>query len=248
MQEIRKNAREGVKVKLFAPPHQDIIQLVDEGIEVFLHPYMHAKSLLVDNQEGFIFTANLQEKGLKTGLEVGIRLAPEQVKDLMAIYGRWERTFPYKVKRSVPIQDLDTYYKLGSQNRLEPVKLILMGPKQTKRQKVQKVAELVRFFADINTSWDDKIKKRELELIAMVSPAPDKYKDMAPTDSFSILQEEKVVLISDIFRYDDIKKIKEWEAYDIYYAKKAPPSPENQEKKEAADVQEGSSTTSPSQN
>ena len=77
LQALREKARAEVEVRLFtqltkAYFEQHLKDLLKEGLKVFLNPRTHAKFLLVDGREGYIFTANLKKEGLDEGLEVGI--------------------------------------------------------------------------------------------------------------------------------------------------------------------------------
>ncbi len=84
-------AKQGFEVKLFCRPgerqfNEQLKTLLEAGVKIYFHPLLHAKSILIDKKEGYIFTSNLVEKGLKTGLEVGLKLSDNQTNDLLQIH------------------------------------------------------------------------------------------------------------------------------------------------------------------
>mgnify|MGYP003346946851 FL=1 len=75
---LSEKAKQGIEVTLFCRPlerqfNEQLKELLQIGVQVFFHPLTHAKSLLVDSKDGFVFTANLVANGLEKGLEVGVQ-------------------------------------------------------------------------------------------------------------------------------------------------------------------------------
>ena len=74
---LKKIARAGKSVVLLvressAKHATSLPDLQSAGVVVRLVPYSHAKFLVVDGKEASVFTANIEEKGLERGAEVGI--------------------------------------------------------------------------------------------------------------------------------------------------------------------------------
>jgi phosphatidylserine/phosphatidylglycerophosphate/cardiolipin synthase-like enzyme len=76
-QTILDKLKKGVKVTVFCRPRLKTIKdhieiLAKNGAKVFCHPLIHAKSIIIDNKEAYVFSANFEEHGMDTGFEVGL--------------------------------------------------------------------------------------------------------------------------------------------------------------------------------
>ncbi len=120
-QNILEKLKSGVKVTVFCRPREksiinNIEELAKNGAIIICHPLIHAKSLLIDNKEGYIFSANFEDHGLNEGFEVGIKLNEKQVNDLIEIMKNWNNTFPFKYENSITIREIDTFHELNDIN------------------------------------------------------------------------------------------------------------------------------------
>jgi phosphatidylserine/phosphatidylglycerophosphate/cardiolipin synthase-like enzyme len=118
-----------VEVRLFtqltkAYFEQHLKDLLKEGVKILLNPRTHAKFLLVDGREGYIFTANLKKEGLDEGMEVGIKLNEQQTRDLEQIQRWWANDFEKKALYEVKAKDIQSYYTFDEKGRLIEKKLL----------------------------------------------------------------------------------------------------------------------------
>lgn len=150
VQAIQKKMKAGLKVTIFCRDRQKTIEghiseLQKAGAQVYCHKLIHAKSLLIDQQQAFIFSANFEQHGLDEGLEVGVKLSSEQVSDLMLIYEEWKRTFPYQFYAKKSLQELNQSYGVltGERGKLKnyPIEDI---QRKKESQKVRKVSDLFK--------------------------------------------------------------------------------------------------------
>jgi len=80
-----------------------------KGAEVYAFPWLHAKAILVKNEnelDGIIFSANLQKNGLDKGFESGIKVFNEDALELEKILTNWFKNFPLILKTKVMLEDL----------------------------------------------------------------------------------------------------------------------------------------------
>ncbi len=115
---ILSKLKSGVSLTVFCRPREKAIKsnieiLAQNGAKVICHPLIHAKSLLVDNKEAYIFSANFEKQGMDTGFEIGIRLNEKQLKDLKMIFKKWSNSFPYIYENQNPIYDVDNYMDIN---------------------------------------------------------------------------------------------------------------------------------------
>lgn len=187
----------------------DIKELVGAGVKVIMHPLMHAKSLLVDNTVGFVFTANLIEKGLQKGFEVGLQLNDRQVQDLNRIQQSWVNTFPYKVVKSAKVKDLSkTEFNKG-----KPEQRTVNREQKEIQKKVQTVSELKSLFVQELSSAGRLTKLTKYKLIANLENLPSQYTPVG-SDSFEVIEhengkkeKEKVVALRDSFDVATISQL-----------------------------------------
>lgn len=117
--EITQNLLEllesGKKVKFLARPRQNkktmdaLLALVKAGAEVRGHPWLHAKSILVNTNEGWtgiVMTANIEQHGLDDGFETGVLLIKEDAKKLHQMLENWWDNFPQKLLAQPRLGDL----------------------------------------------------------------------------------------------------------------------------------------------
>jgi phosphatidylserine/phosphatidylglycerophosphate/cardiolipin synthase-like enzyme len=76
---------------------QDQIKdFIDNGAEIFLHQATHAKFILIDGKEGYVFTSNFNQNDFEIGFNIGIKLSAQQVDELAKIAEQWRKTMPQK--------------------------------------------------------------------------------------------------------------------------------------------------------
>ena len=101
--EIVMAAKSGKKVRILARPRNNkstmgaLTSLVEAGAEIRGHPWLHAKCILVDLNEGWtglIMTANIESKGLDEGFESGIPVHRADATNLHLILEDWWQNFP----------------------------------------------------------------------------------------------------------------------------------------------------------
>jgi len=178
-QEILTKLKSGVKTIVFCRPREKAIKgnieiLVNNGANVYCHPLIHAKSLIIDNNEAFIFSANFEKHGLDTGFEIGIKLNKTQLNDLTKIYTNWQQTFPYKYESEVLISEIDKYFNFGNKGHIEE-NIIKKAEQKSNNRSIKKVEDLINFFTDIKEPQFSS-KKYEVERIAKFNEFKEPYK------------------------------------------------------------------------
>lgn len=223
---ISEKAKQEIEVILFCRPverqfNEHLKELLEVGVQVFFHPLIHAKSLLVDSKDGFVFTANLVANGLDKGLEVGINLDEQQTADLAMIHKSWKSNFPSKAVKAASIKDLKEVdvFKEGKLTRKS-----LLNECKEEKQKANKVADLISFFNKKVEVKDSSTKSLKLKLTAEIEDLPKNIKANG-TDKFEVIEVEetkgkktKLVVINTKFEINDIDKIKEWKDLKIFSA------------------------------
>lgn len=106
-QAILEKARTGLKVRLFFPEREKKIKeaclpFLEAGAEVFIQPFLHAKALLVDGTQGYIFSANVEKYGLDQGWEAGLSLNAAQSTALAQRFAAWGAGFG-QLRRELPV-------------------------------------------------------------------------------------------------------------------------------------------------
>lgn len=108
---ILEKARAGLEIQLFFPERANLIEsacapFIEAGAQVMIQPYLHAKCLVVDDQQGFIFSANIETKGMDQGFETGVALSEAQVRTLSQKLSNWEKGFG-RLVRNTSVQDFE---------------------------------------------------------------------------------------------------------------------------------------------
>lgn len=223
---ISEKAKQGIDVTLFCRPlerqfNEQLKDLLEIGVKVFFHPLTHAKSLLIDSKDGFVFTANLVANGLERGLEVGVQLDEQQTADLLKIHDNWKATFPSKVLKVASIKDLKEVdvFKEGKLTR----KILLNESKEEKR-KTNRVADLLSFFNQKFELKDNSTKSLKLKLTAEIEDLPKHIKANG-TDKFEVIEVEekkgeksKLVVLNKNFNTDDLQQLNDLKECRIHFA------------------------------
>jgi phosphatidylserine/phosphatidylglycerophosphate/cardiolipin synthase-like enzyme len=191
---LRTKAKAGVKVILFTWPMEGYFQqhlrdLIKEGIEVYLNPRTHAKSLLIDGREGYIFTANLKAEGLEKGLEVGVRLNERQTAHLARLHEWWAKDFEKKAYPARKAKDIEKYYTFVK-GKLAPIQL-RHEVRDPIRKSISTVSELLSFF-DQKISLDPNAHRSlKVDLIADIQPVPSDIPTTPSESKFEVVEIEE---------------------------------------------------------
>lgn len=215
---ILDKAKQGVEVTLFCRPiekqfKEQLKELLEANIQIFFHSFMHAKSLLIDEKEGFIFTANFIENGLYKGLEVGIKLNEQQIVAINKIHINWSKDFQLKAVKSANIKDLKEI-EIFENGKL--TRKIFNEDNQEENKKISTISDLLSFFNQKIELKDAFIKSRKIKFIAQIDNLP-KDIEIVGTDKFEILEGNKIIVIKNDFLVDDIEKIEQWKDFRLFY-------------------------------
>ena len=223
---IINKAKQNISVTLFCRPiekqfEEQLKEILEAGVIIYFHPLIHAKSLLIDKKEGFIFTANFTANGLENGCEVGVMLNENQAKDLSIIHLKWQTDFPNKAIKFSKIKDLKEIH-IFKDRKLTP-QIIKDEIQQTISKKIVKVSELNSFFNQHFQIKERFTKSMMIKLIAEMEELPAKYKAVG-LEKFEVIETKednrmnlKMVVINAEFGIEDISKIKEWKELKIYH-------------------------------
>ena len=223
---LSEKAKQGIEVTLFCRPlerqfNEQLKELLQIGVQVFFHPLTHAKSLLVDSKDGFVFTANLVANGLEKGLEVGVQLDEQQTADLVKIHERWKENFRSRAMKAASIKDLKEVevFREGKLTR----KILLNESKEEKR-KATKVADLFSFFNQKIEVKDSSTKSLKLKLTAEIEDLPKNFKANG-SDKFEVIEVEeakgkksKLVVLKKNFNADDLQQLNDLKECRIHFA------------------------------
>ncbi|SCY41156.1 Phosphatidylserine/phosphatidylglycerophosphate/cardiolipin synthase [Nonlabens sp. Hel1_33_55] len=169
-QGILNKIKSGIEVTIFCRPREKTIvnhisELQKAGAMVFCHPLIHAKSIILDGKEAYVFTANFEKHGMDTGFEVGISLSNKQTKDLIGIYNKWKQDFPLTFHSQKSVQEISNY------NAFKNNALITDEISETKKilqkKEITKLMDLTTFLKDTNgTNNFEKHKNLEISKVA----------------------------------------------------------------------------------
>jgi len=223
---VLDKAKQGIEVTLFCRPierqfNEQLKDLLRAGVRIYFHSLIHAKSLLIDESFGFVFTANLTENGLEKGLEVGVKLNEQQTADLNKIHTNWKNDFQTKAIKTANIKDLKELevFKDGKLTK----KILLDDSKEDKR-KIAKVSDLLSFFNQKPELKDNSTKSLKLKLTAEIENLPKDIKTNG-TDKFEVIEiteakdkNNKIVVLKDSFTSNDIQQLNDLKELKIYFA------------------------------
>lgn len=132
-QKIINSAKNGKKVRILARPRQNsttmnsLIALTEAGAEIRGHPWLHAKLILVDTEEGWaglVMTSNVESRGLDTGFESGISLQGKDAVDLKSNIEKWWENFPQLLFINKNLGDVEGDVRLWSNGYLKKSTII----------------------------------------------------------------------------------------------------------------------------
>ena len=196
--EILSKLKSGIKVKVFCRPSEKAIKnnieiLAQNGAEVFCHQLIHAKSLIIDSKEAFIFSANFEKHGLDTGFETGVKLDNEQLSDLLKIYKNWQKTYPYQFQSKVSILETNKYFDFGKKGRIEEIEVKKIETNSNNKS-IIRVEDLINFFTDIKEPKQFNTQNLIIERVANLNEFTKKYKITENIETgIDIIKYEKVI-------------------------------------------------------
>ena len=223
---ILEKAKQGIEVTLFCRPtekqfNEQLKDLLEAGVQVYFHSLIHAKSLLIDENIGFVFTANLTDNGLEKGLEVGVKLNEQQTADLNKIQANWKKDFQSKAIRIANIKDLKEL-EVFKDGKL--TKEILLDDTKEEKRKTIKVSDLLSFFNQKPEFKDNSTKSLKLRLTAEIESLPKDIKANS-TDKFEVIEitevkdkKTKIVVLKDSFTPNDSQQLNDLKELKIYFA------------------------------
>jgi phosphatidylserine/phosphatidylglycerophosphate/cardiolipin synthase-like enzyme len=223
---ILEKTKQGIEVTLFCRPtekqfNEQLKELLEAGVQIYFHILIHAKSMLIDENIGFVFTANLTDNGLEKGLEVGIKLNEQQTADLNKIQTNWKKDFQSKATKTANIKDLKEL-ELFKDGKL--TKKILLDDSKEEKRKTIKVSDLLSFFNQKPELKDNSTKSLKLKLTAEIESLPKDIKTNG-TDKFEVIEiteakdkRTKIVVLNDNFTSNDIQQLNDFKELKIYFA------------------------------
>lgn len=169
-QEILLKIKSGIEVIIFCRPREKTIvnhisELQKAGATVHCHPLIHAKSIVVDDKEAYVFTANFEKHGMDTGFEVGMSLSKAQTKDLIGIHNKWKKDFPLTFHSEKSVQEITNYSTFKDKALVtDEISETKMVPQ---KKEITKLSDLATFFKDTNgTTNFEKHKNLEVDKVA----------------------------------------------------------------------------------
>lgn len=207
-QTILSKLKSGIAVTVFCRTRKKTIenhidQLLKNGAIIFCHPLIHAKSILIDDKKGYIFSANFESHGLDNGFEVGIELKNEQILDLQKIYNNWEQSFPYELENE-ELRHISTYFIFNRAGQLDEKKIEEFEHKSN-RKKITKTKDFSIFFSELKPPNNFWAKAVHVEKIATLDMVPNPYNILKKIDNnIFLVQYHKTIKKK---KKDEIKKI-----------------------------------------
>ncbi len=205
IQEIlrKKQSNPNLEVLLFCQNriknHKELAKLADAGIDILCHHKLHAKFLLVDENIGFVFTANFTKLGMDEGYEVGVRLTEKQFKDFYRIVEHWKKYVPLRLISKIAVVDLEKpFYTLGKDGykKYKPKKFGSMYSSELYRN----IAPVRRIYQNTMNGFKTGLYKKQ-EIKCTIHLGFDGY------------QREYIELIEQV---SDNISIKKWKKIDRY--------------------------------
>jgi hypothetical protein len=166
---IADKLQKGVGVSIFTRLNNKQLQnqvkgFIDNDADILLHQTTHAKFILIDNTEGYVFTANLNQSDFEIGFNVGLKLSNMQVEGLLYIVEDWKSELPYKWIKAKAVKTLTEYW-IFENEKLANKKIGLIKI-ETQKKLVKTVEDFIGFFEKQHIFTDNSYQRQELTLIA----------------------------------------------------------------------------------
>ncbi|MCB9231078.1 MAG: phosphatidylserine/phosphatidylglycerophosphate/cardiolipin synthase family protein [Bacteroidia bacterium] len=181
--EILKKAEAGLQVTIFAPPRRPILdgfakQIVQAGGKVISQSLLHAKFLVADQKVGYLFTANLESRGLDSGMEVGVLLSEDQVGELNNLIKRWKEDFQFLLRTNIQTVHMPNqeFSELGSDGKLIKKKIEPSAEIFEKRS-LKHVSDLRRALKDFESRKPKENAITTIHLLELEAPPPPETQD-----------------------------------------------------------------------
>lgn len=203
---ILDKLEEGIMVTIFCRHREKAINgnldvLANKGAEVFCHPLIHAKSIVIDTHWGAIFSANFEKHGMDESFEVGVELNTSQKDDLLKIYRNWEITFPYKFKYEEKYAKLPHNYAQLSKGQLKSFVVLADEKQLPSKMTVNNLNELIVFV-------EQKVKPISSKARKIIQ---EKEVNFKPLKEKGFLQEEAIAKGVSLVQYEEVIKQKKTE-------------------------------------
>ena len=144
-----------------------------------LHKTTHAKFLIIDQRNAYIFTANYNEQDFEKSFNIGIKLNKQQTIELLNIISMWQKQMPFSWKKEQNVIDTIAY-NIFEKEQLCPK---TVQPFEIKKEEkvVKTVKDFIYFFSqkqEFNNngliSWfvnDEHPRQTTIEKLATLKPA-----------------------------------------------------------------------------
>lgn len=156
-QEILVKIKEGLDVTIFCRPREKTIinhisELQKHGAKVYCHPLIHAKSIVIDDKEAYVFTANFEQQGMDNGFEIGALLNKTQTKNLIHIHNNWKKDFPLTFHSQRSVKEITNYKMFKNKELISGAFEKIKTVNQTRD--VRNLLDLAAFFEDSDGTND----------------------------------------------------------------------------------------------
>lgn len=221
IQILIKKSNQNIKITLFCHPKfnelENYKKLCDNGIKIVLNENFHAKSLVVDDKIGFLFTGNIDNFSMKKNLEVGIKLNDNQTIDLIKIHNHWERNLSFIFAKTISVQDINQLVEIRKEGIIKKNSKVSETIQETKQLKI--VADLVSFFDVKRFKMNNNTKSIHLNLKATFEKITEK-KIFFNEDNFCIIDEnnKKSIVLNSRFTINEISKIEKYKNFTLFCA------------------------------
>lgn len=154
-QRLIERLSEGVKVKLFARYSRSKMNpvfkiLSDAGAEIYGFKWLHAKAFLIDQNQAFILTANIEQHGMDDGFELGIDIPSDDIESIQKLFQEWEDKHLCRFYSQASLGTLSkSFYQYDS------------GIRQYRLEKIKGFQELAPLKQKVQSEEDLKLKESE---------------------------------------------------------------------------------------
>lgn len=221
IQLLIKKSNQNIKITLFCHPKfnelENYKKLSDNGIKIILHENFHAKSLVIDDKIGFLFTGNIDNFSMKKNLEIGIKLNDEQTIGLIKILNHWEKNLSFIFTKIISVQDINQLVEIRKEGNIKKNSKAYETIQETKQLKT--VANLVSFFDVKRFKMNNYVKSFHLNLKATFEKTT-KTELIFNSDNYCILEEkkQKIIVINSNFTKNEISKIEKYKNFTLFCA------------------------------
>jgi hypothetical protein len=167
-------------------------RFTDKKADVFLHPTTHAKFILIDNTEGYIFTANFNQSDFEVGFNVGLKLSKQQVLELSTIIQSWKSKMPYEWLNAQSISLLSEYWVFENEKLVN--KKVELVKVETEKKQVKTVEDFIGLFKKQRNFADNSFQRQELTLSADLE---DFKGDLTDNETYDVQENGNVKFVTE---------------------------------------------------